>query len=113
MTLIKRSAPQNKMNNLRSKIESEIESYQFRHTTPEFAKSGLIDPKIISCIDPTGGNDEPEDYVLVFIEGDGNGYQIVFDESMNEFGLTIKNRSGFGYTFIGYYGSFCETVDNM
>jgi hypothetical protein len=119
--LIGRSAPKrcfetfgiiDKMNNLRSKIESEIESYQFKHTTPEFAKSGLIAPKVISCIDPTNDNDEPESYTLVFIEGDGDGYQIVFDESMNQFGLAVRNESD-GYTFIGNYGTFCEALDNM
>jgi hypothetical protein len=100
------------MNDLRSKIESEINDYQFRYTTPEFAKSGLIDPKTISCVDPTNDNDEPEDFTLVFVEGDGNGYQIVFDESMNQFGLAIRNKMG-GYTFVGYNGTFCETLDNM
>ena len=101
------------MNNLRSKIESEIESYQFKYTTQKFAKSGLIDPKIISCVDPTNDNDDPEDYILVFVEGDGDGYQIVYDESMNQFGLATRNRIGSGYTFISYSGTFCETLDNM
>jgi hypothetical protein len=42
---------------------------------------------------------------------DGDGYKIVFDEEMNEFGLATPGN-GLD-VFIGYYGSFLETLEGM
>lgn len=40
-----------------------------------------------------------------------DGYKIVFDEEMNEFGLATPGK-GLD-VFIGYYGSFLETIEGM
>jgi len=44
-----------------------------------------------------------------------NGYQIIFDEVEQEFGLAVKSNMAneeFG-TMLGFYGSFTDTLNNM
>ena len=44
--------------------------------------------------------------------GDHSGYKIVFDEARGEYGLAVTGQTGRD-VFIGYYGSFLETLDGM
>jgi len=96
---------------LKSLIDDQISNHNFKYWRPEQISKGRVVPKIISCCDPSN-NDEPEDFWLVFVEGDGNGYQVVFDEDWNEFGLATAAKYG-GYIFLGIYGTFPETLDAM
>ena len=41
-----------------------------------------------------------------------SGYKIVFDEGSNRFGLAIRGDGKFD-TFIGFHGSFTETLKGM
>jgi len=42
----------------------------------------------------------------------GSGYKIVYDESRRMYGLAIVGQQNEG-VFIGYYGTFLETLDAM
>jgi hypothetical protein len=55
----------------------------------------------------------PEDLWLVFEEGPtpGHGYMVVYDESLNEFGLAVQGTPD--PVVIGIYGSFLETLNSM
>ena len=72
---------------------------------------GRIQPRIISCRDYYD-DEEIKDFWLVFVEGDGKGYQIVYDQDMQMFGLSIADKRG-GYSVIGFYGTFPETLEAM
>jgi hypothetical protein len=45
--------------------------------------------------------------VLQEVPGDESSYQVIFDEDRGDFGLAI------GGVFIGFYGSFVQTVAGM
>jgi hypothetical protein len=45
--------------------------------------------------------------VLQEVPGDESSYQVIFDEESGKFGLAI------GGVFIGFYGSFVDTVAGM
>ncbi len=40
-----------------------------------------------------------------------SGYQIIFDERRRQFGLAVKSKGG--RVFIGYHGSFLNTLEGM
>jgi hypothetical protein len=40
------------------------------------------------------------------------GYKIVFDEQRKEFGLATRDQNG-REIFLGFYGTFIETLDGM
>jgi hypothetical protein len=44
--------------------------------------------------------------------GEGSGYKIVFDEGTRRFGLAASSTAGRD-VFIGFYGSFVETLEGM
>jgi len=58
-------------------------------------------------------NNEPEDLWFVFEEGpnSGEGYKVVYDEDLGEFGLAVQGVTE--PVLIGYYGGFVETLNSM
>ena len=58
-------------------------------------------------------NDAPEDLWLVFEEGPnpGEGYMVVYDDGLNEFGLVVHGDTDL--VVIGIYGGFVETLNSM
>ena len=50
--------------------------------------------------------------VLEEVPEDQSGYKIVFDEGSQMFGLATSNVAG-PDVFLGYYGSFLETLEAM
>ena len=44
---------------------------------------------------------------------DQSGYKIVFDEGTRQFGLATKHREGDRDVFLGFYGTFLETLASM
>lgn len=69
----------------------------------------LVLPPVKEIFADSFTDDEPLELWLVLderpeVEG---GYKIVYDEADDIFGLVIGN------TFIGYYGSFLETLQGM
>jgi hypothetical protein len=58
-------------------------------------------------------NNAPEDLWLVFEEGptSGEGYMVVYDEGLNEFGLAVHGTTD--PVLIGIYGGFVETLNSM
>ena len=48
----------------------------------------------------------------VLDENPGGGYSIVFDEEEGSYGLATEDIRR-GWVFIGYYGTFLETLENM
>jgi len=75
----------------------------------------LVEPRVIELVDVLGQRNQ---YWLVFDEQPGdlkNGYQVVYDEREDMFGLATKTTTenkeiGF---LVGLYGSFVDTLDNM
>ena len=43
---------------------------------------------------------------------DRKGYKIVFDETKREFGLAITQKNGPDF-FLGFYGTFMDTLESM
>jgi hypothetical protein len=93
--------------------ERDVKSWH--DITKENIDQFLIEPKIIQLINVLG---ERNMYWLVLDENRDDlkvGYQIVFDEREDRFGLATKTTvedKDVGY-LIGLYGSFLETLDNM
>jgi hypothetical protein len=58
-------------------------------------------------------DDAPEEFWLVFEEGPnpGEGYMVVYDEGLNEFGLAVQGNTD--PVVIGIYGGFVETLNSM
>ena len=58
-------------------------------------------------------DDAPEDFWLVFEEGPGpgEGYMVVYDEELQEFGLAVQGTAD--PVVIGFYGGFVETLNSM
>jgi len=58
-------------------------------------------------------DDAPEDLWLVFEEGPtpGEGYMVVYDDGLNEFGLAVQGTTD--PVVIGFYGGFVETLKSM
>ncbi len=60
-------------------------------------------------------NDQPVDMWLVLEEDPDShaGYEIVFDETSQTFGLATPGFDKIRFVFIGYYGSFLDTLKGM
>lgn len=58
-------------------------------------------------------DDATEDLWLVFEEGPkpGEGYMVVYDEELDEFGLAVQGTGD--PVVIGFYGGFVETLNSM
>ena len=72
----------------------------------------LVEPVEITCLNSHASN-QPERYWLVFEEGPnpGQGYKVVYDEELCEFGLAVAGEVE--PIIIGIYGSFVETLHSM
>src|SRR5215217_3942659 len=75
----------------------------------------LVEPTVIELMDVLGQRNE---YWLVLDEQPGdlvNGYQVVYDEREDMFGLATKTtvESKEIGLLVGLYGSFIDTLDNM
>lgn len=51
--------------------------------------------------------------VLEEIPDDNSGYKIVFDETTHLFGLAMEDAQRQQDIFLGFYGTFLETVEAM
>jgi hypothetical protein len=74
----------------------------------------LVPPTRVTCTNVLPGEREERfDVWLVLAELPGNddGYQIVFEEEANKFGLACGTRES--PVLVGLYGSFLETVQSM
>ena len=51
--------------------------------------------------------------VLYEVPNSTDGYIVVYDPSKNEFGLAVQSRKSGKKVFIGYYGTFIESMVGM
>lgn len=75
----------------------------------------LVKPIVIELVDVSGQRNK---YWLVLDEQPGdleNGYQVVYDEQEDMFGLATKTTPESKHTgfLVGLYGSFVDALDNM
>jgi len=73
----------------------------------------LVTPVRVTCNNslPDYRGGKPFEVWLVLEERGSDGYYIIFDEETRAFGLAIGTRDR--PEFIGWYGSFLETVRGM
>jgi hypothetical protein len=82
-------------------------------------KKCLVTPPIRKTYADSFRKEQTLDLWLVLEEklGTKSGYQIIFDDQKQMFGLAIWGRESekeaFHDIFIGYYGTFLETLDGM
>lgn len=72
----------------------------------------LIEPVEESYLDFINANREIKLWTVLEETEDGNGYKIVYGKKENMFGLGIKSNKD-ELVFIGYYGTFVETLKGM
>jgi hypothetical protein len=72
----------------------------------------LVKPTKIVCLNSHAEN-QPENYWLVFEEAPspGEGYKVVYDEELREFGLAVAGVVE--PVVIGIYGGFVDTLNSM
>lgn len=75
-------------------------------------KECLVSP-VKGFYDDPAGNGPALEMWLVLVENlpGGGGYRIVFDEEEQIFGLAVPGKVN--DAFIGYYGTFWETLEGM
>jgi len=64
------------------------------------------------AMDPDGGEESSLGLITDHNGTNDSGYRIVFDEECQRFGLATTLQSGTAW-YMGLYGSFDETVENM
>ncbi|MCW8896733.1 MAG: hypothetical protein OQJ96_10380 [Flavobacteriales bacterium] len=72
----------------------------------------LIEPIRQTYLDSFNDNKKIELWTVLEETDDGDGYKIVFDYDDNIFGLGMKTNND-ELVFIGYYGTFTETLRGM
>jgi hypothetical protein len=78
----------------------------------------LVSPRLVECKNTFPLPDRPQPrtlqmwVVLEEIPASGKGYVILFDEAKRAFGLGAFAKDG-GIVFIGYHGSFWNTLEGM
>ncbi|WP_421921179.1 hypothetical protein [Marinifilum sp.] len=72
----------------------------------------LIEPVKQTYLDSFNDNREIRLWTVLEETEDGNGYKIIYDQEDNMFGLGIKSNKD-ELVFIGYYGTFVETLKGM
>ncbi len=81
----------------------------------EYLRERLVTPRLVSCRNtfPQLDDARPLDLWIVFEEAPGkkDAYLIVFDERKRQFGLAVWD--GDVPVFLGYDGSFLDTLDAM
>ncbi len=72
----------------------------------------LQEPRKVRVLNSHSNND-PEELWLVFEEGPnpGEGYKVVYDETLGIFGLAVAGTPE--PVLIGLYGGFVETLNSM
>ena len=89
-------------------IEDEISNNSLPDCYSDFFNESLVPP--VKCEYTDSFNDGKMIKLWLVLEEkitEGDGYKIVYNEDINEFGLAVSG------VFIGYYGSFIDTVENM
>ncbi len=80
-------------------------------------KKCLVLPPIIHSFKNSYDNFEPKDMWLILCEDpvNNNKGMIVYDETEKSYGLAFKDnrKHSFGFTFIGHYEGFLDTLMNM
>jgi hypothetical protein len=75
----------------------------------------LVHPERVTCTNTfpafRGGKPFEAWLVLEELSNNDDGYRIIFDEETDEFGLACGTRSD--PVFIGFHGSFINTVQGM
>ncbi|HEY4786070.1 MAG TPA: hypothetical protein VIH57_08470 [Bacteroidales bacterium] len=74
--------------------------------------SCLIEPIKQTYLDSFNDNKEIQLWTVLEETEDGDGYKIVYDLEDNMFGLGMKSDKN-ELIFIGYYGTFAETLRGM
>ncbi|OFX87849.1 MAG: hypothetical protein A2W99_16165 [Bacteroidetes bacterium GWF2_33_16] len=72
----------------------------------------LIEPTLQTYLNSFHDNKEVKLWTVLEETEDGNGYKIVYDPKDNLFGLGMKSNKD-ELIFIGYYGTFVETLKGM
>jgi len=72
----------------------------------------LIEPIKHTYLDSFNNNKEIQLWTVFEETDDREGYKIVYDPEENMFGLGIKSNND-ELIFIGYYGTFTETLRGM
>lgn len=88
----------------------------FHGLTSQNWEKGLMEPSCRSY--SRTWDSEINNYWVVFDEIPDDivhGYQVVYDEQTDLFGLAVKGSIGFEGkgTVIGFYGSFLDAIENM
>ena len=106
-------------NEVKEIIEKEIAGRRVASNWHDVdVRACLVEPRKISAQNtfPHPGRPEPKTLdlwlVLEELPGENDGYLILFDQDLHEFGLGIWGKGG-GIVFIGYYGSFLSTLQGM
>jgi hypothetical protein len=99
---------------VKEKIEKEIAGdWSITNAHGVDLKKCLVEPKK-GIFENSFNKNKRIELWLVFEENpiERNGYKIIYDENMNSFGLATTSESR-PPLFIGYYGSFLNTIEAM
>lgn len=89
-------------------IDQDLDSMESH--LQEWVKEYRIQPSIVSMLTQLEGKNTKDLWILTAEEGASS--QITFDPETKEFGLGMVLENG-NYWYMGQYGSFKETVENM
>ncbi len=101
---------------VRARVEAEIGTDWSRSNAHGVdLRRCLVQPRRVTCVNtfPQLNGGEPLSRWIVLEESPGgtDGYLIVFDDRCGDYGLAIRGSDG--PVFIGYHGSFLDTLRGM